>query len=357
MCECASTGREGEINEQQIGIVFGRSPGYNSNEDSVVRSQARLLRSRLELYFQHEGREEALEIRIPKGSYIPHFEPRAILVPTTVEAVPEWPVSQPAPPPAARQRLTPLTIAVSLAALASIMAIAAITARWLMPASPSAVFWSQIFTSARPTTVVPDDTTLVLVQLFSHKPVDLRSYLSRSYLDDTGNFHTTVSTHRYTNMTDLNFFARLSRVPEFKPDRTIIRYARDLQMADLRGANLLLMGARRANPWVELFDQKNNFQGLYSEERGDYILNRAPQVNERPVYLHRGSADGASYGLISLAPGITGDESVLMVGGTDTAGTEGAANFSSAAPLPTFWSSPATRPKCAASKSSSASPA
>src|SRR5580658_1207795 len=70
VCECALSGREGEINEQQIGVhVFGRAPGYNSNEDSVVRSQARLLRTRLDLYFQTEGREEPLEIRIPKGSY------------------------------------------------------------------------------------------------------------------------------------------------------------------------------------------------------------------------------------------------------------------------------------------------
>jgi hypothetical protein len=59
--------------------------------------------------------------------------------------------------------------------------------------------------------------------------------------------------HRYTNMTDLNFFWRLSRLPAFYPDRAIIRYARDLQVADLRGSNLILLGARRANPWVELF--------------------------------------------------------------------------------------------------------
>ena len=86
VCECALSGREGEINEQQIGVhVFGRAPGYNSNEDSVVRSQARLLRTRLDLYFQNEGRDEPLEIRIPKGSYVPRFEPRELLSPALPE--------------------------------------------------------------------------------------------------------------------------------------------------------------------------------------------------------------------------------------------------------------------------------
>jgi hypothetical protein len=128
-------------------------------------------------------------------------------------------------------------------------------------------------------------------------------------------------------MTDLNFFVRLSRVPAFNPERTGIRYARDLQMADLRGSNLVFMGARRANPWVELFDQKNNFQGLYSEERGDYILDRAPKDREQSIYALRASPSRDTYGLVSFVPGITGDENVLMVGGTDTPGTEGAANF------------------------------
>jgi hypothetical protein len=166
------------------------------------------------------------------------------------------------------------------------------------------------------------------VQLFTHRPVDLKAYLSRSYLADTGDFHTGVGLHRYTNMTDLNFLARLTRVPAYNPEHSAIRYARDLQMADLRGSNLILLAARRANPWVELFDQKNNFQGLYSEERGDYILNRAPRDREQAIYSLRTSPGRQyTYGVISFVPGITGDESVLMVGGTDTPGTEGAGNF------------------------------
>ena len=327
VCESALSGREAEINEQQIGVhVFGRSPGYNSNEDSVVRSQARLLRTRLDLYFQNEGRDEPLEIRIPKGSYVPRFEPRTLLTPVSPDPGPAKHDTGPtksADPP--RKRPTALIV---VAALAVILAVSALAIRFQTSKPPSTHFWTQVFDRSRPTVVVADDTALVLVQVFTHKPVDLKSYLSRSYLLDAGDFATSVGVHRYTNITDLNFFARLSRLPAFNPDRTVIRYARDLQMADLRGSNLVIIGARRANPWVELFDQKNDFQGLYSEERGDFILNRAPKDREQAMYVLRGAAVGVrTYGLITFVPGITGDESVLMVGGTDTPGTEGAANF------------------------------
>ena len=42
-------------------------------EDSIVRSQARFLRQRLEEYFATEGRDEPIRLTIPKGSYVPEF--------------------------------------------------------------------------------------------------------------------------------------------------------------------------------------------------------------------------------------------------------------------------------------------
>src|SRR5438105_11877410 len=57
------------INEQRIGTeVFGRNEGYHMGEDSIVRSQARFLRLRLQEYFATEGRDERITLTIPKGS-------------------------------------------------------------------------------------------------------------------------------------------------------------------------------------------------------------------------------------------------------------------------------------------------
>jgi hypothetical protein len=77
VCRCALEDKPEEATEQQIGIyVYGRPPGYNPNEDNIVRSQARVLRMKLEHHFANEGKNEAFVITIPKGQYLPLFEPR-----------------------------------------------------------------------------------------------------------------------------------------------------------------------------------------------------------------------------------------------------------------------------------------
>jgi hypothetical protein len=77
VCRCAMEDKPEEATEQQIGIyVYGRSPGYNPNDDNIVRSQARVLRMKLEHHFVNEGKDEPVVITIPKGQYLPVFQPR-----------------------------------------------------------------------------------------------------------------------------------------------------------------------------------------------------------------------------------------------------------------------------------------
>ncbi len=77
VCRCALDNKPEAATEQQVGIcVYDRPPGYNPNEDNIVRSQARLLRMKLEHHFANEGKDEAIVITIPKGRYLPVFEAR-----------------------------------------------------------------------------------------------------------------------------------------------------------------------------------------------------------------------------------------------------------------------------------------
>lgn len=70
-------GATDEISEILIGQrVFGRPAGYNPGDDSIVRTEARNLRQRLERYFADEGRNEPVLIEIPRGGYLPVFNPR-----------------------------------------------------------------------------------------------------------------------------------------------------------------------------------------------------------------------------------------------------------------------------------------
>ena len=98
VCEKTLTDSLQDTHEQQIGLeVFDRRPGYNPGEDNIVRVEARELRRRLDRYFESEGADEPIRIRIPKGSYAPVFEARERVVPSSPDQINqlESSVSQP----------------------------------------------------------------------------------------------------------------------------------------------------------------------------------------------------------------------------------------------------------------------
>ena len=65
------------LKETIIGVaVFGRSPDYDPKADTIVRSQAWRLRSKLRKYYASEGANEAIIIDVPVGHYVPTFRLR-----------------------------------------------------------------------------------------------------------------------------------------------------------------------------------------------------------------------------------------------------------------------------------------
>jgi serine/threonine-protein kinase len=56
--------------------VFDRDPHYDPRLDPIVRVEARRLRTKLEAYYEAEGRDDALVIELPRGSYVPVFRER-----------------------------------------------------------------------------------------------------------------------------------------------------------------------------------------------------------------------------------------------------------------------------------------
>ena len=108
VCRCALEDKPEEATEQQIGMyVYGRPAGYNPNDDNIVRSQARVLRMKLEHHFANEGKDEPIVITIPKGQYVPVFEARPM------EAVPRL-TAAPSPPRSRTQLPVGLVLAGSL---------------------------------------------------------------------------------------------------------------------------------------------------------------------------------------------------------------------------------------------------
>lgn len=67
-------GKAAELKESVLGIeVFGRTPGFDPRQDSVVRTEAAKLRIRLSQYYTDEGAGDSVVIELPKGGYAPVF--------------------------------------------------------------------------------------------------------------------------------------------------------------------------------------------------------------------------------------------------------------------------------------------
>ncbi len=62
------------LKEYVIGTeVYGRRPPYDPKHDSIVRSEARRLRSKLKQYYESDGRVDPVLIYFRLGSYVPVF--------------------------------------------------------------------------------------------------------------------------------------------------------------------------------------------------------------------------------------------------------------------------------------------
>lgn len=65
-------GRQNSLKEYLVGVeVFNKMETFDPRIDSIVRVEARRLRSKLERYYQTEGREDQIVIQFRKGSYVP----------------------------------------------------------------------------------------------------------------------------------------------------------------------------------------------------------------------------------------------------------------------------------------------
>ena len=79
-------GEGAQLKETVIGnAVFGRPPDYDPKADTIVRSQAWRLRTKLNEYYRTEGTAAKVTILLRKGSYVPSF----VRSPSTITEPPE----------------------------------------------------------------------------------------------------------------------------------------------------------------------------------------------------------------------------------------------------------------------------
>jgi hypothetical protein len=342
--EKAIAGRPEEATEQPIGIeVFGRVPGYNPAQDNIVRSTARQVRERLSLYYHQEGAQDEWRIVLTAGKYLPRFEPKPKAVPPepsdtlSLAAAVTIPVDAPAGTPSRwRHPSALLAAAAILTALALGLAGLAFAFRSSPAPLPNPV-WATLLDSSKRLILVSGDSGSVLWQNLSGSELHVKDYAARSFpaasvvrpsvdaatLQDIGG-------RRYTSYSDLRFAVKLAMLPQGLPrDRFTMRFARDFSVEEMKGVNVILVGAPQGNPWVELFDKDLNFRIVSDEKRRTLtVLNRNPEPGEQAEYRYSAlDANRRAFALISLTPNLDNTGHVLLVQGTTVAGIEAATDL------------------------------
>ena len=78
--ETTLAGAAETLKEYLIGTeVYNRNSSYHPSEDSIVRSEARRLRSRLKEYYGSVGKDDPVLIHYRQGSYVPAFRHQSSL--------------------------------------------------------------------------------------------------------------------------------------------------------------------------------------------------------------------------------------------------------------------------------------
>jgi hypothetical protein len=347
-----------QIHEQEIGSeVFGRVGAYDTSIDNIVRVNATELRKRIEAYFESEGLHEPILLEIPRGSYkpvfhyrvsepkaVPHLEPETMAESSAIAVVPISAASVAVPrPPTVDRRLLLLAAAV-IALLATVSATLWLQNRamhrslYAWQYNPAvASFWSQILDARPNTDVILADTSFALIEDITKKPIPLNDYLNRKYIGDIQSMDLSQDKRDdlglivQRNYGSLGDFRVTQRIVALDPlgKQIHLYYARDFTPALVKQDNVVLIGSRKSNPWVDLFAGSLNFTVEYDPNRFvSFIRNRAPAAGEQAIYTSPPAPDpNSGYSVVAYLPNPGQAGKVLIIAGTGSEATEGAGEF------------------------------
>jgi hypothetical protein len=345
-----------KIYEQEIGAsVFGRPKNYDTSVDNIVRVNATELRKRIESYFESEGAHEPLVLEIPRGSYMPVFRSRRIdpvpppvaetqLVPVTTKEVPAPPLQErpQAHPP------RPRSLSWLLGSIIVVLVIVC-AALWMqnrslrqatVPFGSTPVlgaFWTEILNANPETDVVFADTSFALFEDITQKPISLNDFLSRSYLDQLQSEKLSADRKSDLNLlVSRNFgsvgdFRVAQRIMALDPTARNYRlfYAREYSPSLIKQNNVILIGGRKSNPWVDLFEDRMNFFIDYDPKTfTSSIRNRKPASGEQQAYVSpHAPQSSVGYSIVAYLPNTGQTGKALIIEGTGSQATEAAGDF------------------------------
>ena len=318
VADCALKGAGSEATEQQIGIhVFNRPPGYNSSEDSIVRTHARLLRQKLDEYFRNEGAGEETIIQIPKGHYVPVFLPRVQPLPSAPQV--EQPLaSDRQEKPKRAVRWLWLALAVTLIALAAVLLWWKLHPRPLL-ATPDDIdrFWGPFFANNSSLVIysnalfVGDPTTGLRYAEF---PADTSRDTSKVYFDT------------YTGIGEVESVYELTRLFDSRNATFTLKRSQLVTWDEAKNKNLIFIGSARENPALLVLPGTVDFT-LSVGTNSPVIVNHHPRPGEQETYSRPEHPLTKEYAIVALVPGVEPGQKALLLSGSGTLGTQAALEF------------------------------
>jgi hypothetical protein len=349
-----------ELHEQEIGTaVFGRPPSYDTSQDNIVRVNATELRKRLESYFATDGTDELCVLEIPRGGYSPVFSRRKVPVPAgseselpqnaseLVSASPEVQIPEKASPqylPQITGGRRPLWTVGIIGALSVICVLLALQNRSMRrqmhgwQATPALrSFWGVFFGNGAETDVILADTSFALEEDILKTSIPLSDYLNYRYVHlppnesistDTRNAIDLVVSRNNGSISDFRAARRILMLDPFSSS-TRLRFARDYTPDALKRDNVILIGSRKSNPWVDFFQEQLEFTiGYDSNLHQTGVENLHPKPGEPQFYPEpQDPRTNVGYGVVAYLPNIGQTGDALIIEGTDSQATEAAGEF------------------------------
>jgi hypothetical protein len=339
--ERSLSGHAGEINEYELAWnVFERKESYNPADDSIVRSAARQLRTKVREYFDTEGSGETWIIDIPKGGYVAIFNRR----------------DTPAPQPNLhderlagentglisdlhRWRIVAGILAGAVVVLLVItLGVSRSRLNATRPLAPTTIV-SSVFSNDEPTRVVVGDFGISVLSLITKHPLSLAEYANQVYPPLGGakpleqplrDLWWQLTRGQMTSFAEVAIASAVLRMSGQEGKKAFIQDSRQLTAQDFRSGNIIMIASPLGSPWIYLFEDKLNFR--YHRELDQKIpsfLNTHPLPGEKLSYPAAVSAPqyGVSYALLARIPNLSGTGKILLIAGFYTSGVQAAGEF------------------------------
>lgn len=331
---CAIRDTPEDATEQQIGIqVFQRSPGFNSSEDSIVRSQARLLRLKLSAYFNAEGKFEPVIIEIPKGHYLPVFLPsqridfsrelsvedasKDSLVPDRIEKAGDLEIPLRSGVDKVEKQRGWLALSGIGFALLLCVSLTAIFC-WQKQAAvvlPLKQLWAP-FLQGDPPLLIYSNALFV---------GDAKSGMRYSSNDGLGGQSQDL-VDTYTGIGELVSVHELTRMFDSQRAQFLLKRSPLVTWDEARSRNLIFIGSVAENGSLKLLPSLQEFT-LTATADSAGIINHHPRPGEPQIYLRPEHPLTKDYAVVALLPGVQSDHKMLVFSGLTTLGTQAAVEY------------------------------